>query len=128
MINWNIPGTGIYEILDDSFIAGQNHIFIAGYATHLLTPDCTDQTAQYNAIVCAPGQKIRRVTFFGQVPWVIFYIMRIYVLRTSGVSIPHQPDNTPLWSSLPMRFGGLYQNIATGWGVPFVANYTYSVH
>ena len=128
LINWNIPGTGIYEILDDSFIAGQNHIFIAGYATHLLTPDCTDQTAQYNAIVCAPGQKIRRVTFFGQVPWVIFYIMRIYVLRTSGVSIPHQPDNTPLWSSLPMRFGGLYQNIATGWGVPFVANYTYSVH
>ena len=114
--------------MDDTFISGQYHIFIAGYLTHLLTPECSDQRTQYNAIVCTPGTKIRRVTFFGQVPWVIFNIMKIYVLRASGTLVAPQTINHPVWSTLSMGYGGLYQGISTGWAVPFVTNYTYSVH
>lgn len=133
--HWEVPFSGIFEVLDDS-LTGETGIFVAAFWTHLLTPECTDQMSTYNAIVCSPGPKIRRIAFYDHAPAEIFHIINVTITRLTGDQIPtyqltHE-DNTETteigWTSLPMQQGGKLKSPLKAWGVPFVTGYKYQVH
>ena len=135
LINWGFPATGFFEILDNT-LNGNTGIFVAAFLTHLQTDQCVADLATYNAIVCAPGQKIRRVGFYGQSPFAIFNFLPAEILRLDGTDIPFTPvtddngvvTNEPTWSQIKMQKGGKNKSPNRTWNIPFVTNHTYNVH
>ena len=135
LIKWNVPRTGIFEILDDS-LTGTAGVFVAAYWDHLLTPECHEDLATYNSIVCGAGAKIRRVAFYGQSPGFQFSFINATVIRVSGDSIPQttvtnadgSTSSTPRWTSISMQKGGKNKSPTLAWNIPFVTGYKYSVH
>ena len=134
-INWGIPPTSFWEILDDT-LTGTPGDYVAAYWPHLITPECTHEESTYNGVVCS-GAKIRRIGFSDIYPSETFNILNISVIRVSGTGIPTEtiqnPDLTtferPFWSKIPMQKGGKnHHDPNKAWNVPFVTGHTYSVH
>lgn len=134
-IHWEIPQTGIFEVLDDS-LTGEFGVFVAAFWTHLQTPECIDMVNEYNSIVCSPGPKIRRVAFYDHSPIEIFNYVNATVVRISGDQLPtYQVTNIDgtesteiAWSSIPMQLGGKHKFPNKVWGLSFVTGYKYQVH
>ena len=134
-ILWNIPYTGMYEILDDT-LTGQSNVFVSAYWPHLLTPECTDQRTIFNSIVCTPEVKMRRIAFSNLEPLSIFSGLNLTVTRISGSSIFSETitfengttEIIPISSSIYMQKGGKNKDPALAWNVPFVTGYSYNVH
>ena len=114
-ILWNLPNTGIFQILDNS-LTGTTGDFAVAYWNHLLGPDCTDNTIDYNSIICTNGKTVRRVAFYGQSPFSKFYEVYINIRRTSEFLDSSDENESEseisLWSSLPMQKGGLNKDPA----------------
>ena len=114
-ILWNIPNTGIFQILDDS-LTGTTGDFAVAYWNHLLGPNCTDNTTDYNSIICTNGTTVRRVAFYNLSPFSVFNVLNIIVSRISGDGIPvyvypnGTATNDSLWSAISMQKGGKNKN------------------
>ena len=134
-ICWGVPQSGIFEILDDS-LTGSAGVFVAASHIHLQTPECQDDIATYNATVCTPGIPIRRIGFYGQVPWPTFSFINATIVRADGLQIPSTVTtcangtsiSVPTPSYIPMQKGGKNKNPEFGWNIPLVTGYTYSIH
>jgi hypothetical protein len=79
---WVNPARDIYKLLDDTYTGAPG--YLTTYLPHNVGPDCVDERATYNGIVCNDSVVMRRVIFWDMDPFGDFSGQNLKVRRVSG--------------------------------------------